>query len=60
MANKTNKKNKAKYTEVEKFAYQLGLVKRGLKSPQSRITDSFNKGVNSKKEKAPKKSLFGD
>lgn len=54
------KRKKSKYSSTEKFAYQLGLVKRGLKNPDSLISESYDNGLNSKKEPKEKKTLFGD
>ena len=50
------RKRKSKYNEVEKTAYMMGLVKRGLKNPDSKVTESYNKGINSAERQ--KKSLF--
>lgn len=36
---------KPKYTKIEKDAYRLGQIQRGLKNPNSKITASFNNGV---------------
>ena len=53
-------KKKSKYSDIEKLAYNMGLVQRGLKN-ESLIKDSYNRGLDSgKKEKAPKKTLFGE
>lgn len=52
--NKSKKKNK--YTKVEHTAYLMGLVKRGLKNSESKISESYNKGLNS--AEIQKKSLF--
>lgn len=54
-------KRKSRYTETEKLAFQMGLVKRGLKNENSLISDSYNRGLNSKKKQPKeKKTLFGD
>lgn len=52
-----NRRKKQKYTPIEKFAYQYGLVSRGLKNPDSLISESFNRGK-TEKSKKPKKSIF--
>ena len=62
MANKNkfnNKRKKArkKYTEVERAAFIMGQVERGLKNPDSRITASFQKG-NSEPKVRSRKPLF--
>ena len=50
MATKKNFKRKTsrrqKYTEAEKMAYNLGLIERGKKNPDSRIFDSYQAGLN--------------
>lgn len=33
-----------KYTELEKLAYNMGRVKKGLTNPDSRVYESFNNG----------------
>ena len=48
---------KPRYTEVEKVAYYMGQVQRGLKNPDSLISDSYKAG-STKKERKPKKTLF--
>ena len=55
--NKTFKRKstrKSKYTEAEKLAYNLGLIEKGKKNPESRIFESYNRGLQgqvSKKQK---------
>ena len=39
------------------LAYNMGLVERGLKNPDSKISASYAKGVE-KREKREKKTLF--
>ena len=51
------KKKRSRYTEQEKFAYRYGQVMHGLKNPDSRITESFEKGRTPRKKKA-RKSLY--
>jgi hypothetical protein len=41
---KSGKYTKSKYSLEEQFAFTYGKVKRGLKNPDSLITDSFKKG----------------
>ncbi len=50
------KKKSSKYTSVEKLAYQIGQIEKGLKNPNSRVYESFNNGRNIEKKK--KKPLF--
>ena len=54
---KGSKTKKSKYTKVEQAAYLQGLVDRGLKNPDSRISASYTRGLK-KPEKREKKSLF--
>lgn len=42
---KNNRYHKSKYTKIEKDAYRLGQIQRGLKNPNSKITASFNNGI---------------
>lgn len=62
MANYNNYKGKkkSKYSNLEKTAFAMGLVKRGLKNPNSKIYESYNAGINSKKDPQAKKTMFGD
>ena len=53
---KRTKKGK-KYTQVEKLAYQMGKVKRGLKNPNSRVYASYVNGCTGKSS-SNKKPLF--
>ena len=53
-----NKKRKNKQKnfkkDVKSLAYKLGVVQKGLKNPNSQITESYNAGLNSaKKENKP-------
>lgn len=50
-------KSKSKYHELERAAYQRGQVERGLANPESRIFESYQKGL-SVPEKRQKKPLF--
>lgn len=54
---KTYSRKKKKYTDVEKFAYNLGLVQKGLKNPDSRVTESYQNGLKVQETKK-RKSLF--
>ena len=65
MARKYNKNKKKKYNrwartqEIKKFAYNMGLVKRGLKNPDSMISSEYNRGqVEREKKDYKKKTLF--
>ena len=53
---RTGRRKKSKYTKVEQTAFIMGLVKRGLKNSESKISESYNKGLNS--VEIQKKSLF--
>lgn len=37
-----------KYTRLERQAYYLGKIKRGLTNPNSRVYESFNNGFKGK------------
>lgn len=58
--NKKRKYNrKARTKEIKQFAYNMGLVKRGLKNPDSMITSEYNRGQAEREKKDYKKrSLF--
>ena len=54
------RKKKSKYSDIEKLAYNMGRVKRGL-AKDSLVRDSYDRGLNSgNKVVEPKKTLFGD
>lgn len=42
-----------KFTQVEKTAYYMGQVKRGLTNPNSRVTESFQNGCCGAKTRKP-------
>lgn len=42
---------------IKDFAYKMGLVSRGLKNPDSLVSESYNRGV-TKAEKPSRKTLF--
>ena len=48
------RKRKSKYSEAEKLAFNLARVQTGLKNPNSKITQSYNNGLDSLKEKKSK------
>ena len=54
-SNRRRKGKKSKFTKVEKLAFEMGKVARGRSNPNSRITESYNKGKTAptKKEKKP-------
>ena len=57
---KAKSKRKSKYSDIEKLAFNMGRVKRGL-GKDSLVNDSYERGLNPvKKEKPIKKTLFGD
>lgn len=49
-----NKKNKKKnfQKEVKDLAYKFGVIQKGLKNPDSQITDKYNAGLNSAKKQS--------
>ena len=52
---KSGGRSKSRYTAVEKFAFNMGRVNRGLSNPNSRVRESFDKGKQApaKKQKKP-------
>ena len=50
-------KKRSSSNSLTDLAYKMGLVERGLKNPDSKISDSYNRGL-VKPEKRPKKTLF--
>lgn len=51
-------KSKKKYTEVERLAYNMGRIKKGLSNPNSRVYESYVNGCNDNKTSKKKKPLF--
>lgn len=49
-----NKRSK----ELKKLAYDMGLVKRGLKNPDSLISSNYNRGLQEPKYDNKKRTLF--
>ena len=47
----TKKSKKRSYTELERMAYSLGKIKRGLNNPNSRVFESFKNGCDGKTTK---------
>ena len=43
---KNLRKTKKKYTEVERLAYNMGRIKKGLQNPNSRVYESYVNGCN--------------
>ena len=41
-----HKKNKSKFTELERLAYNMAKVDKGLKNPNSRVYESYHNGAN--------------
>lgn len=60
MAYKNKKKvRKEKHCELEKLAFKMGCISRGLKNPNSLVRESYNNGLNPKvKEKKPKRTVL--
>ena len=44
---------KSKYSNVEKVAYHMGQVARGLKNPDCRVYQSYQSGLKGKKARKP-------
>lgn len=47
-------RNKGRFTDAERLAYTLGLIEKGKKNPDSKIYESYNRGLQgqvSKKQK---------
>lgn len=56
--NSKGKKNKSKYTDLEKLAFDLGKIQAGIKE-DTKVKESYENGLNSKnKEKKKKKPLY--
>ena len=51
------KKKASNASQLKKLAYQMGQVERGLKNPNSQISESYNNGKHAKR-KNTKKPLF--
>lgn len=49
--NKPRRKKRSSYTELERMAYNLGKVKRGLNNPNSRVFQSYKNGCTGKTTK---------
>ena len=47
-------KSKKKYTEVERLAYNMGRIKKGLSNPNSRVYESYVNGCQGKTTKNTK------
>lgn len=54
---KPTRKPRRKYSEVEKIAYRMGQVQRGLKNPDSLVSAAFTAGVTVPVKKE-RKTLF--
>lgn len=52
--NKLRRKKRSSYTELERMAYNLGKVKRGLNNPNSRVFESYKNGCTGKTTKNKK------
>ncbi len=48
---------KQRFTQVEKTAFLMGQVQRGLNNPDSRISASYERGIK-EPTKRPRKTLF--
>ncbi len=46
--NKPRKRKKSSYSELEKLAYNLGKINRGLKNPNTRVFASYKNGCTGK------------
>lgn len=57
--NKKGGKRNNNAKELKSLAYNLGRINKGLSTPNSQISESYNKGKeNAGKEKKPRKPLF--
>ena len=54
---KPKKQKRRKHKKVEYFAYMYGMVNRGLRNPESRVSEAFRKGRETPKQQV-KRSLF--
>ena len=52
----TYKRKKGKYSQLERLAYQMGQIDKGLTDSNTRVYDSFQAGCTATKRK--KKPLF--
>lgn len=52
-----SRKRRSKFTQVERMAYHIGQVKRGLANPNSRVYASYQNGAKGKTT-SHKKPLF--
>lgn len=43
-----NRKSNSKYCQLERLAYNLGKIERGLKNSNSRVHESYTNGFNGK------------
>ena len=50
------KRRKSKYTQLERLAYQMGQIDKGLKDSNTLVYDSFKAGCTATKSK--KKPLY--
>ena len=48
------RKSKPKYTELEKLAYNMGKVKKGIANPESRVHESYRNGLQGKSKRKKK------
>ena len=51
---KSKRRKKGSYTQLERMAYSLGKVKRGLNNPNSRVYESYKNGFTGKTTKNKK------
>ena len=54
---KNRKKKRSRYSDIEKFAYNLGVAKRALDKGGNRVTDSYERGLK-EREKRSRKPLI--
>ena len=47
------KGKKSKYTQLERLAYQMGKIDKGLKDSNTCVYASYQAGVNAKRKKKP-------
>ena len=53
----SSRSRRPKYSELEKLAFKLGLVQRGLSNPDSRVFESYNNGKKGPTKKGRKSLL---
>lgn len=47
-------RRRSKYTTLERTAFNMGLISRGIQNKESRVFESFNNGLNAKSGRTKK------